>query len=103
MILGGERGPHEIVEERRSTINFHNLAKAKTLKMKAITKIMLPTDGLTNQLTRGTKKKIPTGGKTRCEAATLGKSSLNSLISNKKCYSTAWYFFSSLFLSKVTN
>ena len=56
MILGGERGPHEIVEERRSTINFHNLAKAKTLKMKAITKIMLPTDGLTNQLTRGTKK-----------------------------------------------
>ena len=57
MILGGERGPHEIVEERRSTINFHNLAKAKTLKMKAITKIMLPTDGLTNQLTRGTKKK----------------------------------------------
>jgi len=34
---------------------------------------------------------------------TLGTSSLNSLISNKKCYSTAWYFFSSLFLSKVTN
>ena len=57
MILGGERGPHEIVEERHSTINFYNLAKAKTLKMKAITKIMLPTDGLTNQLTRGTKKK----------------------------------------------
>ena len=56
MILGGERGPHEIVEERHSTINFHNLAKAKTLKMKANTKIMLPTDGLTNQFTLGTKK-----------------------------------------------
>ena len=102
MILGGERGPHEIVEERRSTINFHNLAKAKTLKMKAITKIMLPTDGLTNQLTCGTKK-LPTGGKTRCEAATLGKSSLNSLISNKECYSIAWDFFNSLLLSKITN
>ena len=57
MILGGERGPHEIVEERRSTINFHILAKAKTLKMKEITKIMLPTDRLTNQLTHGTKTK----------------------------------------------
>ena len=69
MILGGESGPHEIMEERHSTINFHNLAKAKTLKMIAITKIMLPTNRLTNQLTGGTKK-IPTGGKTRCEAAT---------------------------------
>ena len=64
MILGGERGPHEIVEERRSTINFHNLAKAKTLKMKAITKIMLPTDGLTNQLTRETKRNTNKGENT---------------------------------------
>ena len=56
MILGGESGPHEIMEERHSTINFHNLAKAKTLKMIAITKITLPTNGLTNQLTRETKK-----------------------------------------------
>ena len=56
MLLSSESGLHEIMEERHSTINFHNLAKAKTLKMIAITKIMLPTNGLTNQLTRGTKK-----------------------------------------------
>ena len=44
------------MEERHLTINFHHLAKAKMLKMMAITKIMLPTNGLTNQLTRETKK-----------------------------------------------
>ena len=99
MILGSERGPHDITEERYSTINFLNLAKAKTLKMIAITKITLPTNGLTNQLTRGTKRKYQQEEKRDVKLhATLGKSSLNSLISNKECYSTAWYFFSSLFL-----
>ena len=41
MILGSESGPHEIMEERHLTINYHNLAKVKTLKMTAITKITL--------------------------------------------------------------
>ena len=56
MILGGERGPHEIMEERHSINNFHHLVKAEMLKIMAITKITLPTNGLTNKLTLGTKK-----------------------------------------------
>ena len=41
MLLSSDSGPHEIMEERHSTINFNNLAKAKTLKMMAISKITL--------------------------------------------------------------
>ena len=44
------------MEERPLTINFHNLVKAKTLKMIAITKTTLPTYGPTNQLTWEHKK-----------------------------------------------
>ena len=40
MLLSSESGLHEIMEERPLTINFHKLAKVKTLKMLTITKMM---------------------------------------------------------------